>query len=89
MAVSLIGQDLLGLELEMIPVTLSDGSLHAVDDAYFRALNTLRGGREEEKILDGRVVALSGPRGVTGLDNGFALLETAFAPLEARPGVMA
>ncbi|WP_413203366.1 glutamate-cysteine ligase family protein [Rhodospirillum sp. A1_3_36] len=89
MAASLIGQDLLGLELEMIPVNLSDGSLHVVDDAYFRALNALRGGADEEKVLEGHVVALSGPRGVTGIDNGFALLETAFAPLNACPGVMA
>jgi hypothetical protein len=87
--VSSPGTSKLGLELEMIPVGLADGRLHVVDDAYFQALNALRGGEESVKRLDGRIVALSGRRGVTGLDNGFALLETALAPIDAAPGAMA
>ncbi len=73
----------LGLELEMVPIDADSGALHAVGPVYFATLaerHRSRGEAVSEKRLDGRVVGLSGAWGTSGIDNGFALLETAFAP---------
>lgn len=78
----------LGLELEMPVVRRDSGRSHAVG-GYFEALAAIKNGRGEDVELvpiGGRVAAVRGPDGESGLDNGYNLLETSFAPVAGGPG---
>jgi len=78
----------IGLEMEMIVVDRNDGRSHAVT-MYFdtlAALKRARGLALDTHRLGGRVSAIVTRDGESGLDNGFNLLETAFAPIAAGPG---
>ena len=81
---------LLGLELEMPLAKRSSGTSHAVQ-SYFDTLARVRAaqGRASTPIhAAGRCIGLQDARGESGLDNGFNLLETAFAPIDGeRPGL--
>jgi gamma-glutamylcysteine synthetase len=75
----------MGLEMEMVVADASTGESRAVD-GYFAALQAIkqaRGKTIEAVVLDGRSVALHTPEAECGLDNGFNLLETALAPVDA------
>ncbi|MBV7485186.1 glutamate-cysteine ligase family protein [Bordetella sp. BOR01] len=79
---------LLGLELEMVPVCLGSGHSHPVR-GYFEALAAIKRTRNETvtvRCLGGRPCGVSGEHGESGLDNGYNLLETAFAPIEGGAG---
>lgn len=78
----------LGLELEMPVAGRADGASVPVRD-YFERLAGLRRERGQAAALVriGEVaVGVSGPLGESGLDNGFNLLETAFAPVAGGAG---
>ena len=78
----------LGLEMEMAAVSRDTGRSHAVT-GYFETLARIKAGRGEAQTLErlgGRAVALAGLDGHSGLDNGYNLLETAFAPVAGGPG---
>lgn len=80
----------LGLELEMVVASRRTGESHSVEN-YFENLSAHRHARNDthtRKLLSNRLVGLSGAHGESGLDNGFNLLETAFAPLDGiAPGL--
>ncbi|SSW69841.1 hypothetical protein AVE30378_03690 [Achromobacter veterisilvae] len=81
----------LGLEMEMAVARRDDGASHPVD-GYFARLARIKAGRGEAPDMariDGRDVGLSVAAGESGLDNGFNLLETAFAPVAAAEGGLA
>ncbi|MFA4913501.1 MAG: glutamate-cysteine ligase family protein [Burkholderiaceae bacterium] len=76
----------LGLELEMVVANRSSGQSHPVQ-RYFQSLAALRDARGEPSnvlVLDDRIVGIDGAQGESGLDNGFNLLETAFAPIDGE-----
>ena len=68
-----------------MPVIDAQGDTGFVEDRYFAALQRLRGEDACAHTLGGRMVALSSPLGVNGIDNGWNLLETALA---AFPGAV-
>ncbi len=72
-----------------MPVIDAQGDTGFVDDRYFAALQRLRGEDACAHTLGGRMVALSSPLGVNGIDNGWNLLETALAPVAAGHGGLA
>lgn len=77
----------IGLEMEMVVADAATGHSRAVVD-YFAALQGIkqaRGGTVRQVLVDGRCIALHTPQADCGLDNGFNLLETALAPLDAAP----
>lgn len=81
----------LGLELEMPVAARDDGRSRAVTH-YFETLALLKRARGQtvELVHIGDVpVGVTGPLGESGLDNGFNLLETAFAPVAGGPGGLA
>ncbi len=70
--------------MEMVVANLETGASHLVGP-YFENLAKLRHARGEPgepAVLSGQVVGLVGAHGESGLDNGFNLLETAFAPID-------
>lgn len=78
----------LGLELEMVVACRATGASHPVA-RHFEALRNLRRQRGEsvqEYRLDARLCGVGGPHGLSGLDNGYNLLETAFAPVNGGAG---
>lgn len=73
----------IGLEMEMAVVRLADGRSHGVT-RYFETLEALKRARGLDPVrrfVGGRLAGLGTPEGESGLDNGYNLLETAFAPL--------
>lgn len=81
----------LGLEMEMAVVRRATGASHPVA-GYFDRLATIKAGRGEAPDLvriGGRTVGVSVATGESGLDNGFNLLETAFAPVSEEEGGLA
>lgn len=81
----------LGLELEMVTAHRTTGTSHAVQRYFYRMaeLKAARGEAVEVSSLAGHAVKLTGPAGESGLDNGFNLLETAFAPVRGGSGGLA
>lgn len=75
----------LGAEIEMAVIDAT-GATGLVGAPGFAALQRLRGPGWRAQRLGGRVVALASTAGVTGIDNGFNLLETAHAAQPAGPG---
>lgn len=78
----------LGLEMEMAVARRDTGASHPVG-GYFEALAAIKAARGEAPDLariDGRIVGVSVAAGESGLDNGFNLLETAFAPVSEDEG---
>lgn len=81
----------LGLEMEMAVAHRGTGASHAVG-AYFERLAGIKAARNEAPGMSriaGRDVGVSVAAGESGLDNGFNLLETAFAPVSAQQGGLA
>lgn len=81
----------LGLEMEMAVARRDSGASHAVG-GYFEALAAIKAARGEAPRLErlgGRAVGVSVAAGESGLDNGFNLLETAFAPVSEAQGGLA
>ncbi|SEJ51557.1 glutamate-cysteine ligase family protein [Achromobacter sp. NFACC18-2] len=81
----------LGLEMEMAVARRDTGASHAVS-GYFARLAAIKAMRDESPGLSqlaGRDVGVSVAAGESGLDNGFNLLETAFAPVSEREGGLA
>ncbi len=81
----------LGLEMEMAVARRDDGASHPVQ-GYFARLARIKAERDEAPDISrigGRDVAVSVAAGESGLDNGFNLLETAFAPVGAAEGGLA
>lgn len=81
----------LGLEMEMAVAHRDTGASHAVG-AYFERLADIKAARDEAPgmlRIAGRDVGVSVAAGESGLDNGFNLLETAFAPVSAEQGGLA
>lgn len=88
-ATPVLAGETLGLELEMGVVDHRSGQSRCVTDAYFERLAEIkrrRGERTRLETLENRTVNLSGPLGNSGLDNGFNLLETSFAPVRREEG---
>ena len=80
----------IGLELEMGVVRVADGRSHAVQ-RYFETLAVLkqaRGLQPVRRLIGDRLAGLGTPEGESGLDNGYNLLETAFAPIDGGPGAL-
>lgn len=80
----------IGLEMEMGVISQHDGRSHAVT-RYFEALAQVkrRHGQQVERIeLHGRTIGLDTEAGCSGLDNGYNLLETAFAPVPGGAGCL-
>lgn len=78
----------LGLEMEMAVAHRATGASHPVA-GYFDALAAIKAARGEapERVCIGtRAVGVSVAAGESGLDNGFNLLETAFAPVSDAEG---
>jgi hypothetical protein len=78
----------LGLEMEIPVARRDDGRSHPVGP-YFDALAAIKRRRGEDvsiHCLGERAVGVAGPDGESGLDNGYNLLETAFAPVAGGPG---
>jgi gamma-glutamylcysteine synthetase len=78
----------LGLELEMAVVRRGSGASHAAQ-RYPATLASIKSGRGEAIRLithEGRAISANGPLGESGFDNGYNLLETAFAPVPGGPG---
>ncbi|AMG88033.1 glutamate-cysteine ligase family protein [Bordetella bronchiseptica] len=78
----------LGLELEMVVACRATGASHPVA-RHFESLRNLRRQRGEsvqECRLGARLCGVGGPHGLSGLDNGYNLLETAFAPVNGGAG---
>ena len=76
----------LGLEMEMVVARRGSGLSHPVV-RYFDTLAGLKRGRDATARVaaqGGRDIAVLGEHGVSGVDNGFNLLETSFAPVAAR-----
>jgi gamma-glutamylcysteine synthetase len=89
-AVARAGQTL-GLEMEMAVARVDTGESHPVS-GYFERLATLKAAHGETPELSRigeTVVGLSVAAGESGLDNGFNLLETAFAPVSQAQGGLA
>ena len=85
--VTVAGQTL-GLEMEMAVAHRATGASHAVA-GYFDALAGIKAARGEAPELvriGARAVGVSVAAGESGLDNGFNLLETAFAPVSDAEG---
>lgn len=81
----------LGLEMEMAVARRSTGASHPVS-RYFDTLAALKAARGEAPALvriGGQAVGVSVAAGESGLDNGFNLLETAFAPVSEAQGGLA
>lgn len=81
----------LGLEMEMAVARRDTGASHPVG-GYFARLAGIKAARDEAPGLSrlaGRDVGVSVAAGESGLDNGFNLLETAFAPVSAAEGGLA
>ncbi|NMK47586.1 glutamate-cysteine ligase family protein [Achromobacter sp. Bel] len=81
----------LGLEMEMAVARLDTGESHPVD-GYFERLAGLKAARGEAPALSRigeAAVGVSVAAGESGLDNGFNLLETAFAPVAHAQGGLA
>ncbi len=81
----------LGLEMEMAVAHRDTGASHPVS-GYFARLAGIKAARDESPDLSrlgGRDVGVTVAAGESGLDNGFNLLETAFAPVSARQGGLA
>jgi hypothetical protein len=79
----------IGLELEMGAADRVGGRSRGVTDVYFERLAEIKRSRGESvrpERLGSRTVALVGPLGHSGLDNGFNLLETSFDPLKREEG---
>ncbi|WP_370246286.1 hypothetical protein [Candidimonas sp. SYP-B2681] len=77
----------LGLEMEMVVAHAGTGVSHPVE-SYFDALSRVkqdRGDACRAEWLSGRCVGIETPTAHCGLDNGFNLLETATAPVDAGP----
>ncbi|ANN67285.1 glutamate-cysteine ligase family protein [Bordetella bronchialis] len=78
----------LGLEMEMAVVRRGSGASHATA-RYPVTLADIKRARGEDirlTVLQGRAVSASGPLGTSGFDNGYNLLETAFAPVPGSAG---
>ncbi|OZI18938.1 hypothetical protein CAL26_14805 [Bordetella genomosp. 9] len=78
----------LGLEMEMVVVRRGSGASHAAE-RYPLALAAIKRGRGEDirlTMVGDRAIAAAGPLGESGYDNGYNLLETAFAPVAGGPG---
>ncbi|OZI60858.1 glutamate-cysteine ligase family protein [Bordetella genomosp. 11] len=78
----------LGLEMEMAVVRRDSGASHAAE-RYPETLAGIKRSRGEDirlSYLHDRAVCASGPLGDSGFDNGYNLLETAFAPVMGGPG---
>ncbi len=78
----------LGLEMEMAVAHRDTGASHPVG-GYFEALAAIKAARGEAPDvarIAGQVVGVSVAVGESGLDNGFNLLETAFAPVSEQEG---
>ncbi|CAM3667456.1 glutamate--cysteine ligase [Bordetella sputigena] len=78
----------LGLEMEMVVVRRGSGASHAAE-RYPETLARLKRARGEDIHLTlhgGRAIGVTGPLGESGFDNGYNLLETAFAPVAGGPG---
>lgn len=70
----------------MVVANIESGASHLVGP-YFENLAKLRTARGEcgdLTVLSDKVVGLVGAHGDSGLDNGFNLLETAFAPIDGE-----
>ncbi|MFM9870237.1 glutamate-cysteine ligase family protein [Achromobacter xylosoxidans] len=81
----------LGLEMEMAVARHDTGASHPVA-GYFEALAAIKAARGEAPDLariGERAVGVSVAAGESGLDNGFNLLETAFAPVSEQEGGLA
>lgn len=81
----------LGLEMEMAVAHRGTGASHPVG-GYFERLAGIKAARGEAPHLSrigGRDVGLTVAAGESGLDNGFNLLETAFAPVSVVQGGLA
>jgi hypothetical protein len=77
----------LGLEMEMVVAHAATGASHPVG-SYFEVLSGIKQDRGETCLpewLSGRCVGIKTQVAHCGLDNGFNLLETATAPLDAHP----
>lgn len=80
----------IGLELEMGVIGQRDGRSHAVTH-YFEALANVKRQRGLQVVcsdLCGRTTSLDTVAGCSGLDNGYNLLETAFAPIPGGAGCL-
>jgi len=77
----------LGAEIEM-PVIDQTGATGLVDERYFAALRVLHGAGARAETLHGRTHAIVTPLAVSGIDNGWNLLETAHAPVQAGEGAL-
>jgi hypothetical protein len=78
----------LGLELEMAVIRRGSGTSHAAE-RYPATLARIKRARGEDIRLTlhaGRALSASGPLGDSGYDNGYNLLETAFAPVAGDAG---
>jgi hypothetical protein len=78
----------LGLEMEMVVVRRGSGASHAAE-RYPETLARIKRARGEDIRLTlhgGRAIGATGPLGDSGFDNGYNLLETAFAPVAGGPG---
>ena len=78
----------LGLEMEMVVARRGSGLSHPVV-RYFDTLAGLKRGRDATARVaaqGGRDIAVLGEHGVSGVDNGFNLLETSFAPVAGQAG---
>lgn len=78
----------LGLELEMPTAHRKTGESHPVEH-YFQRMAELKQARGEAAklgYLDERSCKVAGPLGESGLDNGYNLLETSFAPVIGGSG---
>jgi gamma-glutamylcysteine synthetase len=81
----------LGLEMEMAVVRRASGESHAVS-AYAESMARIKqaqGCAVAQAELGGRACGVSGIWGDSGLDNGYNLLETAFAPVAGGEGGLA
>ena len=80
----------IGLELEMAVVSLEDGHSYGVTRSFdtLASLKQARGLASTPYHLGGQVAGLVTAEGNSGLDNGFNLLETAFAPVAGGPGAL-
>lgn len=75
----------LGAEIELAVMDES-GATAMVDDHVFDTLARLRAPHGRIHTAGGRHIAVASKAGVTGIDNGFNLLETAHAPIASGPG---
>ena len=77
----------LGLEMEMV---VARARLRPEPSVvrYFDTLAGLKRGRDATRVAaqGGRDIAVLGEHGVSGVDNGFNLLETSFAPVAGQAG---